>query len=174
MLHKSEHKWLGWLGIGLLGGLVLSGLMPNSPLHAVATDRTKTFAMATGLVDDDIEAVFFLDFLTGNLNATVLSRETGRFTVCYAHNVLNDLGIDRTKNPRYLMVTGQANLRQGLAPSQLGRVVVYVAELTSGRVAAYALLWSPAMKNFRHPVRQLMKLLDVTQFRNIPAVQSRE
>ena len=56
------------------GGLVLSGLWPQTPLHATATDRSDTFAIATGAVDDDTEAVYFLDFLTGDLRAVVLGR----------------------------------------------------------------------------------------------------
>ena len=47
-------------------GLVLTGFLPDTPLHAVSTDRTDTFAMATGPVDSEVEAVYFLDFLTGD------------------------------------------------------------------------------------------------------------
>jgi len=43
---------LVWLGVGLLGGLLVAGFWPSVPLHAVATDKIDTFSMATGHVDD--------------------------------------------------------------------------------------------------------------------------
>lgn len=173
MFHNLKYRRLGWLGVALLSGVVLGGLMPNTPLHAVATDHYKTFVVATGPVDDDIEAIFFLDFPSGTLSAAVLSVDTGRFMAFYARNVLGDLGIDQTKNPHYLMVTGAANLRQSAVLCQSGRTVVYVAEVTTGRVAAYAVPWTPGMKSLRHPVKRPLKLLDVTQFRNVAVLQPR-
>ena len=41
------------------------------------------FAIATGLVDDELEAVFILDFLTGSLKCAVLSTSTGKFTSAF-------------------------------------------------------------------------------------------
>ena len=63
------------MGMGLALGLVLSGLWPHTPLHAVSTDRGETYAIATGPVDNEVEAVYFLDFLTGDLGAIVLGRQ---------------------------------------------------------------------------------------------------
>ena len=67
MVRWKQYRWLVAVGIGLVAGLVLSGFWPHTPLYAVATDRIETFAMATGPVDDEVEAVYFLDFLTGDL-----------------------------------------------------------------------------------------------------------
>ncbi len=53
----------------LLIGIVLGGFLPHIPLHAVATDRGETYIIATGLLDTDVEAVYFLDCLTGDLFA---------------------------------------------------------------------------------------------------------
>ena len=39
------------------------------PLHATATHGLDKFAIATGLVDDSVEALYFLDFLTGDMRA---------------------------------------------------------------------------------------------------------
>ena len=114
MLRKFRQNRLVWLAFGLLAGLLIGGVLPNTPLHAVATDRIDTFAMATGPVDDDVEAVFFLDFLTGDLRAVVLGRQGKGFTAFYEYNaVFNDLGIDPNKTPKFMMVTGSANLRRG-------------------------------------------------------------
>ena len=50
----------GYLGIGLVIGLVvglnLEGLWPSVPLHAAATHGIDKFAIATGLVDNSVEA----------------------------------------------------------------------------------------------------------------------
>ena len=65
---------LVWLGLGLLAGLLVAGFWPSVPLHAVATDKIETFSMATGPVEPEYEAVYFLDHLTGDLHAYVIGR----------------------------------------------------------------------------------------------------
>src|SRR4051812_6114177 len=64
---------LTWLAVGLMAGVVIglnaSGLWPQVPLHAVATHGQDNFAICTGPLDDEIEAIFVLDFATGDLKA---------------------------------------------------------------------------------------------------------
>jgi hypothetical protein len=84
MFHVLKHRRLVWLGMGLVGGLILCGVWPQTPLHAVATDRSETFAVATGFVDEGIEAVYFLDFLTGDLSAVVWADKAGDSSPCIA------------------------------------------------------------------------------------------
>jgi hypothetical protein len=129
-----------WLVIGVLVGLFLGHLAPNAPLHASATHGTEGFAIATGEVEPGLEAVYFLDNLTGELTGFVINRQTGTLTTAYKHNVLNDLAAD-TKNPKFLMVTGTIDLRATTNRIRAGRSVVYVAEATSGKFAAYAVPW---------------------------------
>ena len=154
------------MAIGLLGGLALSGLWPHTPLYALATDRTETFGMATGPIDVEVEAVYFLDFLTGDLRAVVLGQQPGTWTGFYHANVAADLGIDQQKNPKYMIVTGMASLRRGggsrLQPST---AMCYVAEITTGKVAAYAVPWSPSMYKAGQPQNQSLVLVGVTRFR---------
>jgi len=154
------------VAIGLLGGLALSGFWPHTPLYAVATDRIDTFGMATGPVDSEIEAVYFLDFLTGDLRAVVLGKQLGTWTGFFQANVSTDLGIDSRQNPKFLMVTGLCSLRRGggnrLQPSS---AMCYVAEMTSGKVAAYAIPWSPSQYAAGQPQNWDMKLVGVTRFR---------
>jgi hypothetical protein len=134
------------MAIGLALGLVLSGFWPHTPLHAVSVDRGETFAIATGPVDNEVEAVYFLDFLTGDLGALVLGRQVGTWTGFFRTNVSTDLGVDPQKNPKFLMVTGMAALRRsGGTRVQPSAAMCYVAEVTSGKVAAYAIPWSPSM-----------------------------
>ena len=166
MFQVLRSNRLVWLGIGLVIGLILSGLWPQAPLHAVATDRGDTFAVATGFVDEGVEAVFFLDFLTGQLNAVVLGRQGRGFAASYGFNVAAHLGVDPAKNPKYLMVTGSADMRRGMAGAQLSPSVVYVAEVTTGKVGAYAVPWSKAAySSGRVMPPHLLVPLAVTQFR---------
>ena len=65
---------LVWLGLGLLAGFLMAGFWPSVPLHAMATDKIDTFSMATGPVEPEYEAVYFLDHLTGDLHAYVIGR----------------------------------------------------------------------------------------------------
>ena len=166
MTKRIKFGKLGLVASGLLAGFAASLLVfqlfdngeptfnfPNFPIEASATDSNSTFAMATGQIDQDIEAVYFLDALTGDLNGVVLSQQSGKFMVYYHRNILADLGVDPTKNPKFLMVTGAVNLRRGAGGSQPGPVVVYIAEITTGKVAAYAIPWSAGMKNLNRPTR---------------------
>ena len=158
------------LAIGMLFALVAVGCWPNVPLHAVGTDRTDGFAIATGYCDDSVEAVYFLDFLTGDLSAAVVSKQNGHFNAFYTHNVVADLGINPARPPRFLLTTGSADLRRsGGKTTTLSRSLVYVAELQSGRVAAYAIPWSSAAWNAGQTLRGQFTLLDVGRFRSAGA-----
>ena len=67
---KSRSGYLGiGLVIGLIIGLNIEGLWPSVPLHASSTHGIEKFAIATGLVDNNVEALYFLDFLTGDMRA---------------------------------------------------------------------------------------------------------
>ena len=48
MIPWVKYRWVIVLGVGFVGGLVASGFWPYTPLHAVATDRSDSFAIATG------------------------------------------------------------------------------------------------------------------------------
>ncbi|MEX2118937.1 MAG: hypothetical protein WD847_04940 [Pirellulales bacterium] len=165
MVEAFKRSRVAALVAGFVVGIVAAGLLPHRPLEAVATDRQENFAIATGWVDAEMEAVFFLDFLTGDLRAAVLSPINGKFNALYQTNILTALNVDVAKNPKYLMVTGQAQLRRGGGQIQPGASVVYVAELTGGKVAAYAVPWSKAASNSGQPVKGALVPLDSIQFR---------
>jgi hypothetical protein len=136
-----------WWGLGALFGLAVGGLWPASPLHATATDRQDSFAMATGMVEGGFEAIFTLDFLTGDLRGAVPAFNNPRgFSALYARNVMEDLGVETGKNPKFMIVTGTATMRSG-GQLMYGGSVVYVAEVTTGKLAMYAVAFSPAMMN---------------------------
>jgi len=161
----AGSRWF-WLSLGALVGLAIgvsvSGVLPAVPVHAVATHGQDNFAICTGPIDSNIEAVYFLDFLTGDLRAAVLSIQSRKFTAYYEHNVLADFqtGI---KNPRFLVVTGVADLRRGV-PS-LGQSVVYVAEASSGQVNAYGLPWVTGRPAMAMSGKNMLVPLDRVKFR---------
>jgi hypothetical protein len=150
--------------LGVVVALNVQGLWPSVPLHATATQGMDRFAIATGLVDEGVEALYFLDFLTGDLRAAVVNTKTGKFNAFYVRNIASDFG-GVTKNPRYLVVTGLADMPRGRANFQFAKSVVYVAEATSGQVVAYTIPWDSSRQAAGLPQRDEFRVLDMVQFR---------
>ena len=155
------------MAVGVAIGLRTSSLVPEREVHAVATHGVENFAICTGPMDDSVEAIFFLDFLTGDLKAAALNINTHTFTALYHRNILNDLENAEVKNPRYLMVTGTADLRRGASATQIGQSVVYVAEITSGQVMAYGLPWVPSRQARVQPSKLPIVPIDKIEFRTV-------
>ena len=171
----------GFLGIGLVIGLViglnLEGLWPSMPLHAAATHGIEKFAIATGLVDNNVEALYFLDFLTGDMRAAVINPKTGKFTSFFSRNIAADFG-GAGRSSGYLMVTGSANMPRGTASFQYANSIVYVAEATTGQVSAYTIPWNSTPHAAGKIQYGEFQPLDVKQFRTafvrdqaVPAAQ---
>ena len=87
-LHKrSTWMLLAGLAMGLLVGVgMMIGTLvavrsapatalspPETLLHATASHSGKSMAMATGLVDEEAEGVFILDYLTGDVQCYVIN-----------------------------------------------------------------------------------------------------
>lgn len=135
--------------VGMALGAVLAagwhGLSSQPRAYAVATHGSDNFAIATGQVDDGIEALYFLDYLTGDLRAAIVSRRNGEFTGFFQYNVMSDFD-QVADTPRFLMVTGAADIPRGRGPTQIGKSLIYVAEATSGQVFAYALPYNSTLQ----------------------------
>ena len=117
---------------------VRPAVFPEIPLQATATDSGETFAIATGYIADGIEGCFFLDFLTGDMQCWVINGRTGGQGGYFVQNVVADLGVEGgRKNPRYLMVTGQATISGGSSAMKPADSLVYVADATTGNFAVY-------------------------------------
>lgn len=154
MLRENHEMWqricnqAALLIVGtFVGGVVVVswfGVGQGVPVLATATHGEANFAIATGYVDQQLEAFYFLDFLTGDLRAAVVSRRTGAFVAFFEKNILEDFA-STSKNPKYLMVTGVANIPRGQAPFQVGNSLIYIAEASSGEVNAYALPWNSSL-----------------------------
>lgn len=160
---------LSLLGVGLMAGMVATlatGSAPQIavgelPLYASATDTGSSMSMATGAIDDEMEGVFFLDFLTGELAAVVIaSRKPNMINGVFKANVIKDLGVEADKKPDYLMVTGTSMFIGQSGQQQPGRCVVYVLDQNTGNFAGYGFTWN---KTFASSLRQqsgaLVKLI---------------
>jgi hypothetical protein len=165
----EQTAWRRWsyLAAGVIVGLVLGGLWPDSPAHAVATAQIESFAVCTAPIDDEGEGIFFLDYLTGDLKGATLSPNNGKFAAFFQANVTADLGIDPSKAPKYLLVSGVNNFRRAAGGPQFGSSTIYVAELTSGKVVAYGIPWQRNARNANAPIQANLMLLDSFQFRNV-------
>jgi hypothetical protein len=155
---------------GLALGIVGHRLLPGLPVHASATQGLESCAIATGLADNNVEAVYFLDYLTGELKGAVMNPQTREFGALFTYNVAADFraaGV-APAGAKYMMVTGLADLqsRRGGGNNQLGKSIVYVAEENSGLIAAYAFQWNPSMLAANRPQDQPFVLLDVWKARS--------
>ena len=142
-----------WLGVG-----------QGSLVQATATHGEGNFAIATGPASNAIEAFYFLDFLTGDLRAAVVSRRNGQFTALFERNIQADFGAP-SKNPKYLMVTGAADLPRGSGNSQLGTSLIYIAEAKTGQVCSYALPFNTSLNAAGKPQRDELILVASGSFR---------
>jgi hypothetical protein len=164
-LFKARPAYAG-LGvvIGLVIGLNVQGIWPSVPLHASATHGLDKFAIATGLVDSGVEALYFLDYLTGDLRAAVINPKTGKFNAFFTRNIAADFG-GAGRSTGYLMVTGSADMPRGTSKYQFARSIVYVAEATTGQVAAYTIPWHSSSHAAGQPQYGEFQPLDVRAFR---------
>jgi hypothetical protein len=167
MTNEDNRKRMIWIGIGLLAGVAFSTVLPTTPTYAVATHGADNFALATGLLDNNIEGVFFLDGLTGDLKGAAINLSNGQFATFYQSNVLKDLMVDGAKQPKFLMVTGAAALRHGPSQVQPGLSVVYVIEVNSGILAAYGVPWNGGRPLVATQQFNPFILLNKTAFRNV-------
>ena len=122
MWDANLRRRLCWMGGGLVLGLVFGGLWPDSPAHAVATSQIDGFAACTTPLDSEIEGIFVLDSITGDLKGTALNPITRQFTVSFGVNVASAFGLDATAKPRYLLVSGAASFRGGIRQSAAGEL----------------------------------------------------
>ncbi|MBN2580942.1 MAG: hypothetical protein JXB10_18295 [Pirellulales bacterium] len=174
MGYRFFRRYGLWSVAAVAVGILIGGLLPRTPIHATATDRTDTFMMATGMLDQNLEAVFLFDCLTGDLMATALQKPPypgGFGGVWRYNNVLGDLGVDPSKNPKFLMVTGVADLEGGTASNNLGYSALYIVELTSGTMVAYAVPYKRSLWNTRRPIQENLILIGKMRFRNTPPLR---
>src|SRR4051794_35560655 len=162
MLRGRRTKSWAMLGAGVVIGLAIGGglafgliigqrnsALPDSilaelKLKAMASHGSDTFAIATGPVDDDVEGLYSLDFLTGDLTCVVINGRNGAFGGMFKANVNAVMGSEKGKKPNYLMVTGQINSVGNYGGQRPAGCLCYVVDANTGDAAAFSFPWAKA------------------------------
>ncbi len=162
MQNKPSVNRIAWLLFGILAGLAIAYVMPDKDIAASSTDRDTKFALATSTVSlaNGTEGVFVLDFLTGQLRGGVLNEKSGKFNHAYMRNIAADFNVNPKAKPHYAIVTGQSRLTSR-GRIQMAQAVIYIAELSSGKVLCYGFPYNLSHKGGPLP----LILLDGFQFR---------
>ncbi len=127
------------LAFGFALGVGFMYATPSASVNASAAVGNDRFSMTTVPIERvaNNEAVFILDHLTGILRGGVLNSQNAKFTHTYLRNIAADFQLNpATPEPKYSIIGGPVNLRSS-GGNQPANGVLYVAELTSGAVAAY-------------------------------------
>lgn len=145
------------VGIGLGVGLTVSAggrAWEQRPerVFALTSEADGSFAVCTVPLDGGTEGFFMLDFETGDLSGGVLGPGTSKFAASYKYNVLKDLGFKpgQVKNPKFLLVSGAADVRQ--AGGTLASSVLYVTDSSTGTTVAYGIPWSAQQPQMMAPL----------------------
>ena len=132
-------------------------VLPETALHASASQASDTLAVATGMVDEEMEGLYLLDFVTGQLQCLIMNQRTGQVNSQFRANVLNDLAIDANrKRPQYLMVTG---ISRFTGQPNVSMSVVYVVDANTGRFGAYGMPWFTGAARSGRPQSGVLRLL---------------
>lgn len=112
---------------------------PQPEMKAAVANGNDKFTMVTVPLTEtgEIEGVFVLNHLTGQLTGGAINTQTGKFGYSFMHNVAADFQTSKkTPEPKYAIVSGTANL-QSTGGVQPAYGVIYIGELSSGGVIAY-------------------------------------
>ncbi|GAA4431499.1 MULTISPECIES: hypothetical protein [Bremerella] len=152
---------------GLTVGLQLRSPGIEIPVNATASTWSETMCAATGRIDEEMEGLFTLDTLTGDLQCAVLNGRTTKFAGLFRNNILNDLGVDATKKPNFMLLTGAASFPGQAGNTRPGDCVVYVIDSTTGRIAVYGVPWQRSVAARGSAQQGSLILLDTGTARNV-------
>jgi hypothetical protein len=140
---------------------------PELPMILRADSATgcKGLSLATGFVARDVDALYVLDHLTGNLQCWLLNPQTGKIGGIFRTNVNADLGVVKAGDVDFVMVTTRIPTagRQREGNLRPGECLVYVGDGNSGKVIGYGFQFVPAQFNERDDTVQQGELIVVTQ-----------
>ena len=159
------------------------GNRPGNPfeelkIQASATDRANNMLLATGYVDPDLEAVYYLNQTTGRLAAGILSKRDGKFQGLFDRNINTDLvevlrqkklNIQLPIAPSYTMVTGEVDADNRSGIWKIAKSVVYIAEANTGMLLVYTIPWQPTLHGADQVSQDVLQLWAAEQFQ--PAIQ---
>ena len=112
-------------------------------VQATASANNSAFSAATGQIDEDVEGLFLLDPLTGELSCYILNVFNLKFSMEFRYkNVLQDLGMEKNQQASLLLLTGIVNFKLKQGREKPSAAIVYVVDSTTGNFAAYAVPWA--------------------------------
>ena len=116
------------------------------PVFATASSESDGVVVSTGTYGGNVEAMYYLDSQSCRLSAALVSRSVPEFQKSFTRNLKTDLAeaaeqlhLSVPTTPKFLMVTGEADVRNVGAVANMSRALVYVAEINTGIVFVYAL-----------------------------------
>ncbi len=129
-------------------------------LHAMASHGAETFAIATGPIDGDVEGLFTLDYLTGDLQCFVINPRFGGLGGWFRTNIASALTPEKGKKPSYVIATGGINIKSGITGNyRPAGCVCYVVDANTGEAAAFSFPWSQNAGNVGVTQATDMKLI---------------
>jgi hypothetical protein len=184
---RRNRSWL-LAGAGLVVGLAIGGALAAGTylgltagdnralpaleelrLKAVASHGGEAFAIATGPIDEEVEGMFCLDYLTGDLQCFVINPRTGQIGGWFKTNVARDLPVEKGKKPAYLLTTGGMDWTSaGIGGnSRPAASLCWVADANTGIVAAYSFPWTKAVAAAGAAQAQQMTLVFTRKTRTV-------
>ncbi len=133
-----------WLAIGLAARPEAANTEPVPiVLNADTANSGKAISLATGVVDENVEGLFVLDHLSGNLQCWVINPKTGGVAAIFAASPVVDMGLDKGGDTDFVMCTGGVNFtgRGRTGNARPANVICYVADGNSGKVVGYSLVF---------------------------------
>ena len=130
----------------VLGAQIATRNDSQSPMKLMAetSARGKNVSMATGLVDQDMEGLFILDHLNGNLQCWVINLRNNEIGGIFRTNIFDALpALKQGADLDFVLTTGFVNF-QNRGNQVPARSIAYVAEGKSGGVAGFSFQFNKA------------------------------
>lgn len=137
------------------------------PLSASTSSTSETLAIATGIIDEQVEGLYTLDFISGDLQCFILNPRSGKFMGHFKTNVTTALPVEKGKKPQYMLVTGNWQPVGFGGNQRPANSVVYVADANTGMFAAYYVPWVKGAASANAPQAGALGLLDGAKARNV-------
>ncbi len=178
-LRNHHHALLivAALAIGAMGGYLGAMQRPSEPvipealrelsLKASSAHGNESFVVASGPVDDNVDAIFCLDSTTGKLTGFVIHPRVQRIFAAFQANVLDDLPPEQGKKPAYAMTVGRTKHYSGYSNLRLADAVIYVADCNTGKVVVYGFPWNTSGGDPYDGTAEVFVRLDVARSREV-------
>lgn len=111
--------------------------IPPIVLNADSAARGKQISLATGVIDDEVEGLFVLDHLSGNLQCWVMNRRSGDIGAVFTGSASAELGGQKGGAADYVMTTGRIEFVKGSGQAKPAGCICYVADGNSGKVVGF-------------------------------------